>query len=67
MICTPNQKFQTVTKPLHGYLVLCVGNKPPATVPAKGAYMMEDVARVAKYYQIPLNVPAVSIHFQKKI
>jgi len=31
------------------------GNRPPGLVMSKGAYMMKDLDRLAKHYQIPLN------------
>ncbi|CAL1534664.1 unnamed protein product [Lymnaea stagnalis] len=33
------------------------GNKPPALVPNKGAYMIKDVARIAKHHDVPLKFP----------
>ena len=38
-----------------------LGNKPPGMVPLKGQYMGKDISRLAHYYQIPLNAPAVSV------
>ncbi|NXR11529.1 GSTK1 transferase, partial [Semnornis frantzii] len=32
------------------------GNKPPATLPKRGEYMMKDIKRMAKYYQVPLQI-----------
>ena len=40
--------------------MFALGNKPPGMVPSKGAYMNHDVARLAKYYQIPLHEMSVS-------
>ncbi|NXF92596.1 GSTK1 transferase, partial [Eubucco bourcierii] len=31
------------------------GNKPPAMLPKRGEYMMKDIKRMAKYYQVPLQ------------
>ncbi|XP_066474447.1 glutathione S-transferase kappa 1 [Tiliqua scincoides] len=33
------------------------GNKPPAMLPKKGEYMMTDIMRMAKYYQVPARIP----------
>jgi glutathione S-transferase kappa 1 len=35
------------------------GNQPPANVPAKGTYMLQDLARSTKYFEIPsLKLPS---------
>nr|QGA89085.1 glutathione-S-transferase kappa 1 [Physella acuta] len=33
------------------------GNKPPATVPNKGAYSIKDVQRLGKYFDVPIKFP----------
>ncbi|XP_078507536.1 glutathione S-transferase kappa 1-like isoform X2 [Lissotriton helveticus] len=33
------------------------GNQPPALVPSKGIYMLNDLQRLAKYFQVPLKEP----------
>jgi len=33
------------------------GNKPPASNPEKGKYLFEDVARLSKYFDIPVKFP----------
>ncbi|KAK0061305.1 glutathione-S-transferase kappa 1 [Biomphalaria pfeifferi] len=33
------------------------GNRPPAMVPNKGTYMLKDVPRCAKYFDVPLKFP----------
>ncbi|EMP41884.1 Glutathione S-transferase kappa 1 [Chelonia mydas] len=33
------------------------GNQPPAMVPKRGEYMKKDIERMAKYYQVPLQLP----------
>jgi len=33
-------------------------NKPPAQVPAKGVYMMQDIIRLRQFYKIPINLPS---------
>ena len=39
----------------------CVGNRPPAMVPAKGVYMIKDIQRMQEYYGIPIIPPSVSV------
>lgn len=34
------------------------GNQPPATIPNKARYMMTDLERLAKYFDVPLRPPA---------
>lgn len=48
---------------MHSYCwsSFLLGNKPPGMVPLKGQYMGKDISRLAHYYQIPLNAPAVSV------
>ena len=48
---------------MHSYCSssFSLGNKPPGMVPLKGQYMGRDISRLARYYQIPLNAPAVSV------
>ncbi|XP_067998208.1 glutathione S-transferase kappa 1 [Melanerpes formicivorus] len=31
------------------------GNKPPGMLPKRGEYMLKDIKRMAKYYQVPLQ------------
>ncbi|MFV3127187.1 2-hydroxychromene-2-carboxylate isomerase [Niveispirillum sp. KHB5.9] len=38
---------------LLGGLFKIVGNRPPAEVPAKGRWMLQDLIRHAAYYQVP--------------
>ncbi|KYO44888.1 glutathione S-transferase kappa 1 isoform X1 [Alligator mississippiensis] len=33
------------------------GNQAPAMLPKRGEYMMKDIKRMAKYYQVPLQIP----------
>jgi glutathione S-transferase kappa 1 len=42
------------------FLVPFQDNQPPGMVPKKGVYMFKDIARLAQYYQLPLQMPAVS-------
>ncbi|XP_072782221.1 glutathione S-transferase kappa 1 isoform X1 [Taeniopygia guttata] len=32
------------------------GNKPPAMLPKRGEYMLKDLKRMAKYYQVPVHM-----------
>ncbi|XP_075072427.1 glutathione S-transferase kappa 1-like isoform X2 [Mixophyes fleayi] len=38
------------------------GNKPPAMVPSKGAYMTQDLEKMSKFYQVPLQQPSDFFH-----
>lgn len=40
---------------LLGGIFQATGNSPPAAVPAKGKYMLRDLARYAARYRVPLN------------
>jgi len=42
-----------------GGVMQATGNQPPAVLPARGAYMMKDLIRNAKYFQRPLKKPTV--------
>uniref|UniRef100_K7FBK3 Glutathione S-transferase kappa n=1 Tax=Pelodiscus sinensis TaxID=13735 RepID=K7FBK3_PELSI len=42
---------------LLGGIMKETGNQPPAMVPKRGEYMMKDIKRMAKYYQVPLQIP----------
>ncbi|OON17738.1 DsbA-like protein, partial [Opisthorchis viverrini] len=44
------------------------GNKPPGMVPARGRYMVKDLARLASHYQIPLkwNDNVITAMFDKR-
>ncbi|KAK9407900.1 glutathione S-transferase kappa 1-like [Crotalus adamanteus] len=33
------------------------GNQPPAMLPKKGEYLQKDVKQMAKYCQVPINLP----------
>ena len=41
---------------LLGGVFKATGNAPPGAVPAKGMYMMRDLARYAARYQVPLTM-----------
>ncbi len=45
-----------LTPVLLGGIFKATGNNPPGAVPAKGMYMMRDLARYAQRYQVPLNM-----------
>ncbi|NXY54461.1 GSTK1 transferase, partial [Callaeas wilsoni] len=32
------------------------GNKPPAMLPKRAEYMLKDIKRMAKYYQVPVHI-----------
>ncbi len=42
-----------------GGVMQATGNKPPATVPAKGAYLMRDLKRWAAHYDVPFRMNSV--------
>ncbi|NXT37452.1 GSTK1 transferase, partial [Pelecanoides urinatrix] len=39
-----------------GGIMQATGNKPPAMLPKRGEYMLKDMKRMAKYYQVPLQI-----------
>ncbi|XP_073541493.1 glutathione S-transferase kappa 1-like isoform X1 [Phyllobates terribilis] len=41
-----------------GGVISASGNSAPAMVPNKGAYMFQDLERVAEFYQVPLRLPS---------
>lgn len=50
---------QVVFRPMFlGGLMKTVGNQPPATLPARGRYMLTDLHRWAAFYGIPLTFPS---------
>jgi len=42
---------------LLGAVFQATGNRTPMVVPAKGAYLMNDLGRYAKRYGVPLGIP----------
>uniref|UniRef100_A0A8C0UB07 Glutathione S-transferase kappa 1 n=1 Tax=Cyanistes caeruleus TaxID=156563 RepID=A0A8C0UB07_CYACU len=41
-----------------GGIMQQTGNKPPAMLPKRGEYMLKDMKRMAKYYQVPVHMSA---------
>ncbi|KAM9627735.1 glutathione S-transferase kappa 1 [Morphnus guianensis] len=39
-----------------GGIMQATGNKPPAMLPKRAEYMVKDVKRMAKYYQVPVQI-----------
>ncbi|KAM6418111.1 glutathione S-transferase kappa 1 [Pluvialis apricaria] len=39
-----------------GGVMQATGNKPPAMLPKRAEYMLKDVKRMAKYYQVPVQI-----------
>ncbi|NXU49062.1 GSTK1 transferase, partial [Turnix velox] len=37
-------------------IMQATGNKPPAMLPKRGEYMLRDVKRMGKYYQVPIKI-----------
>ncbi|WP_339487032.1 2-hydroxychromene-2-carboxylate isomerase [Pseudomonas sp. EL_65y_Pfl2_R95] len=54
---------------LLGGVFKATGNSSPVQVPAKGRYMLQDLARFAKRYQVPLafnpNFPINTLHLMR--
>ncbi|XP_014803019.1 PREDICTED: glutathione S-transferase kappa 1 [Calidris pugnax] len=44
-----------------GGIMQATGNKPPALLPKRGEYMLKDMKRMAKYYQVPINIAALDL------
>ncbi|XP_061862324.1 glutathione S-transferase kappa 1 isoform X2 [Colius striatus] len=38
-----------------GGIMQATGNKPPAMLPKRGEYLLKDIKRMAKYYQVPVQ------------
>lgn len=41
---------------LLGAVMKATGNRPPASVPAKGAYLRQDLERWARHYEVPFRM-----------
>ncbi|XP_068556255.1 glutathione S-transferase kappa 1 isoform X2 [Anas acuta] len=41
-----------------GGIMQATGNKPPAMLPKRGEYMLKDLERMGKYYQVPVTISA---------
>ncbi|NXI68521.1 GSTK1 transferase, partial [Anseranas semipalmata] len=39
-----------------GGIMQSTGNKPPAMLPKRAQYMLKDIKRMAKYYQVPVTI-----------
>lgn len=55
-ICERSGAQLQLTPVLLGGIFKATGNNPPGAVPAKGMYMMRDLARYAQRYQVPLTM-----------
>lgn len=55
-ICERTGAQLQLTPVLLGGIFKATGNNPPGAVPAKGMYMMRDLARYAHRYQVPLTM-----------
>nr|QJD20832.1 glutathione S-transferase kappa 1 [Blattisocius dentriticus] len=45
-------------KPIYlGGIMKAANNKPPLMVPNRGLYMVKDLSRLSKYYQVPFKIP----------
>lgn len=54
-ICAQTHSQLTYIPILLGGVFKATGNASPATIPAKGLYMFQDLDRYAKRYGVPLN------------
>ncbi|XP_010188907.1 PREDICTED: glutathione S-transferase kappa 1, partial [Mesitornis unicolor] len=41
-----------------GGIMKATGNRPPAMLPKRAEYLLKDVKRMAKYYQVPVQISA---------
>ena len=55
-ICERTGAELVYTPVLLGGIFKATGNNPPGAVPAKGMYMMRDLARYSARYQVPLTM-----------
>ncbi|NWH17023.1 GSTK1 transferase, partial [Grus americana] len=39
-----------------GGIMQATGNKPPAMLPKRAEYLLKDIKRMAKYYQVPIQI-----------
>ena len=52
--------FKIIYRPmLLGAVMQATNNKPPGLIPAKGRYIMKDIQRWAKHYQIPFKMNSI--------
>jgi 2-hydroxychromene-2-carboxylate isomerase len=52
--------FKIIYRPiLLGAVMQATNNKPPSFIPEKGRYIMKDIQRWAKHYQIPLKMNSI--------
>ena len=56
MICTQTDSQLNYKPILLGGVFKATGNASPATVPAKGRYMFQDLDRYARRYGVPLKI-----------
>lgn len=54
-ICAQTDSHLIYQPMLLGGVFKATGNASPITIPAKGRYMLQDLDRYAKRYQVPLN------------
>jgi len=54
------RKAELVFRPMVlGFVFKATGNAMPASVPAKGSYMMQDVQRWVRHLNLPFRMPSV--------
>lgn len=52
-------QLELVLRPAFlGGVMKATGNTPPASLPARGVYLMRDLARSSRYFDVPLAFPS---------
>lgn len=52
-------QLELVLRPAFlGGVMKATGNTPPASLPARGVYLMRDLARSGRYFDVPLSFPS---------
>lgn len=52
-------QLELVMRPAFlGGVMKATGNTPPASLPARGVYLMRDLARSSRYFDVPLAFPS---------
>jgi glutathione S-transferase kappa 1 len=52
-------QLELVLRPAFlGGVMKATGNTPPASLPARGVYLMRDLARSSRHFEVPLSFPS---------
>lgn len=55
----PVWNAELVLRPMFlGGVMNATGNKPPAMLPARGSFLMKDISRNSRFYDVPMTIPA---------